>query len=114
MRTTGALLGCCTTEVEEEVVLLLVFFWKNSAAETEEDVDDRAEEEEPGIRLWTTAGEDVGAAINAVVGAMGVTKVVGSARLTLAPFRDVTGTGEGMEGAADVFIAESIQVLIHP
>lgn len=46
---------------------------------------------------------------------MGVTRVVGTLRLTLAPPAGVvTGTGAGIEGAAEEFMAESSQALIHP
>ena len=96
MLTTGALLGCWTfEESEEEEVLVVVGFWKNCPAEAE-GLRDRLEDEglSTGLStgLCTAAGEDVDAAIGDGVRAIGVTRVVGSARLTLAPFREVTGT----------------------
>ena len=113
--TTGALLGCWTydEEEEEEETLVVVGLWKNSPAEAEE-LKDRLEDEELSTGLCTAAGEDVDAAIDVGVRAIGVTKVVGNAKLTLAPLREVTGTGAGIEGAVEVFMAESSHSLIHP
>ena len=96
MLTTGALLGCWTFEEEEEV-LVVVGLWKNSPAEAgaeaeAEGLRDRLEDEELSTGLCTAAGEDVDAAVGDGVRAIGVTRVVGNARLTLAPFREVTGT----------------------
>ena len=48
------------------------------------------------------------------VNVTGVIKVVGNARLTLAPCWEVTGTGDGIEGAVEEFMAESSQALIQP
>lgn len=95
------------------MVLVVVGFWKNSPAEAE-GLEDKLEDEELSTGLFTAAGEDVEAAIGDGVRAIGVTRVVGNARLTLAPFREVTGIGEGIEGAVEVFMAESSQSLIHP
>lgn len=116
MLTTGTLLGCWTfeeEEEEEEMVLVVVGFWKNSPAEAE-GLEDKLEDDELSTGLCTAAGEDVEAAIGDGVRAIGVTRVVGNARLTLAPFREVTGIGEGIEGVVEVFMAESSQSLIHP
>lgn len=46
---------------------------------------------------------------------IGVTRVVANAKLTLAPpAGEVTGTGAGIAGAVEEFMAESSQALIHP
>ena len=62
--------------------------------------------------------DDTGAAGTGVelVTLIGVTNVVGTARLTTLapPAGEVTGTGAGTEGAAEEFIAESSQALIQP
>ena len=94
-------------------MLVVVGCWKNSPPEAE-GLEDRLEDEELSTGLCTAAGEDVDTAIGDDVRAMGVTRVVGNARLTLAPFREVIATGEGIEGAVEVFMAESSQSLIHP
>ena len=71
-----------------------------------------AEELAAGLSLIVDV--DIGAATEDVFAAIGVTKVVGKARLTLAPCREVTGTGDGMEGAVEEFMAVSSQALIQP
>lgn len=79
-----------------------------------EELNDELREEELATEVGTSAFGDVDTAREEVNGAIGVTRVVGNARLTVAPFREVIGTGEGIEGAVEVFIAESSQVLIQP
>ena len=91
-------------------------FWKNCPAETETVLEDRLAGEELAARLSLIDDEVNGAAIEEVVVAIGVTMVVGKARLTLtlAPCREVTGTGDGMEGAVEEFMAVSSQAFIQP
>lgn len=78
-------------------------------------LDDEFEDEELSAGLCTAVVEGTGAETEGVVFSVtGATKSVGTARLTVAPGREVTGTGDGIEGAVEEFIAESSQAFIHP
>lgn len=119
----GTLVGSwTTTEVDEDVVLVLVVdtwdsgLWKNCPAETETVLEDELAAEELGAGLSLIVDMNSGVATEDVFAIIGVTKVVGKARLTLAvaPCREVTGTGDGMEGAVEEFMAVSSQAFIQP
>ena len=81
----------------------------------ETELDDELEDEELSAGLCTVVFGGIGAETDGVVfDATGVTKSVGTARLTLAPGREVIGTGDGREGAVDEFIAVSSHAFIQP